>query len=234
MGKGNLRASIIFLLSIVATRAYGNPAADFESMARPLMEASVVLISNLLFFLALLTFVSMSANKAKSELKRARENADIDPLTKVWNRRGLDRELDDYTTTNGFYFIIDIDDFKLINDTYGHGVGDDVLKHVAAILKTRLRESDLIGRFGGEEFVIYLPRADKQLAKKIAGRLVNAVDEAPFVTAEGVAVCATISLGGYEKEPSQTSFSSAFSEADKQLYKAKNQGKNQAIIQGAA
>lgn len=99
--------------------------------------------------------------------------AQTDMLTGLNNRRAFLQQASDRVT--GCVVLLDIDHFKLVNDTYGHDFGDKVLEAVAAFLKTHSRKDDILARFGGEEFVLYLPEADHQTAGMITERLVAGV-----------------------------------------------------------
>ena len=118
--------------------------------------------------------------------------------------------------------LVDLDHFKRVNDEHGHLVGDDVLKGVADLLRTALRPPDLLGRFGGEEFVILLPDSDATEALAVAERLRAAVEGSAV---EGIAL--TASFGVYASEPIECSrLREALACADLALYAAKHQGRN--------
>lgn len=232
MKLSNLRL-VTWLPGIIPTWSFAAQSDPFEAIARPLMELSVVLIANLIFFVCLLGFVTINANKVNRRLKVAERNIDIDPLTQILNRRGLNSCLDKYKQTQGFYFVVDIDDFKKINDTYGHNIGDEVILHVASVLQAQVREEDLVARYGGEEFIVYLPSTSRETATQVANRLVDATRNNQISSSDGNNIPITISLGGFEKSESELDFDSIFSNADKQLYMAKSSGKNKAMIQFA-
>ena len=221
---------IAYILLSVSFPSWGVSEADFESIARPLMELSVVLIANLLFFVCLLVFTTYSATRTNKALRTVQLTVNTDPLTNILNRRGLNTNLKSYQHSQGFYFVIDIDDFKPINDLYGHDTGDEVIQYIAATLQQGVRDEDLVSRFGGEEFIVFLPSVQKERALIVAERLVKAVAAKDFVSSKGISIQVTISLGGVEKTKQEQDFNSTFSSADKQLYLAKESGKNKAII----
>jgi len=128
--------------------------------------------------------------------------------------------------------ILDVDHFKQINDTYGHAMGDQVLQQVAQYLQWNLRESELLGRYGGEEFVIVLPGTPKSIAFKTAERLRDLIAQAEFMDINNpklVTLRCTISLGVAAFSDGLGDFSSWMRVADKALYEAKRQGRNRTV-----
>jgi diguanylate cyclase (GGDEF)-like protein len=120
--------------------------------------------------------------------------------------------------------LFDIDDFKIVNDRYGHLAGDQVLKEITRITKENLRTIDKVGRYGGEEFLIILPETDVQKAALVAERLRASVDKAAFEVG-GHLIHVTVS-GGVASHQSGREDKDLIKEADDNLYRAKNQGKN--------
>ncbi|MFO7882632.1 MAG: diguanylate cyclase [Kosmotogaceae bacterium] len=142
----------------------------------------------------------------------------IDPLTEVYNRRGFFK----YVTDNaiGTIIIFDIDDFKKINDTHGHQFGDKVLSKTVKICKSNLRNGDIFARYGGDEFVIYLPETTKIEAEKIVSRIDNTFSNKPVKSDKGT-VRINLSFGISEISD-KTTLENALKHADINLYKAKN------------
>ncbi|HRK39879.1 MAG TPA: GGDEF domain-containing protein [Burkholderiaceae bacterium] len=121
---------------------------------------------------------------------------------------------------------LDIDHFKRVNDTYGHAAGDEVLKHFVATINSQLRQADLLGRLGGEEFSILLPHTSAPEARLTAERIRAAVEAAP-ADADGTRIAITVSIGGVQwaverNEP----LDSLLAQADHALYAAKHAGRN--------
>ena len=169
--------------------------------------------------------------RLRDELRRVREEANVDPLTGLRNRRSFERTLQEFFRDFKRYrypfslIMLDLDGFKNINDTYGHLVGDKVLKEVGNILKSYLRAKDVPARTGGEEFAVLLPGIRKEDALKVAERL-RRVIENHFIDAEGKKVNVTASFGVVEAEDKFGSPEDMLKEADRKLYEAKRKGKN--------
>lgn len=119
--------------------------------------------------------------------------------------------------------MLDIDSFKMVNDQYGHMVGDLVLKRVAKNIKNSLLGSDIVGRYGGEEFLVILPNTNKKEASIVAERIRKNVKEEQFTN--GVRV----TISGGVKEYQGEEINKFVDEADKSLYNAKNQGRDKVI-----
>lgn len=169
----------------------------------------------------------------EGELQRL---ATTDVLTQSSNRRhffdcahrefALARQ---YATPLAFQ-LLDIDDFKRINDTYGHQMGDQVLQRVAQCGAAVLRRGDLFGRIGGEEFALLLPGCQPGLAEQIAERLQREIQRRSFTTPDGKRFGVTISLGVTYLRASDQDLSALFARADAAMYKAKRRGKNQVVV----
>lgn len=170
--------------------------------------------------------------------ERLRTLATTDGLTNIWNRRQFmhlaDREFDRTKRYGGqlALMMIDLDHFKVINDTYGHDVGDEALKKVAEIGSTTLRKVDIFARYGGEEFAIVLPESGLEQALNVAERLRRSVEETQ-ITANNTPVQTTISIGLTVAHPEIADLVTVLKQADEALYQAKNRGRNRVeIFQG--
>lgn len=156
--------------------------------------------------------------------------AHTDPLTKISNRRSFFEMAEEFlklfkrTDATFSVMMIDIDFFKQVNDTYGHIIGDEILKHLVAQTKGYLRESDLLARYGGEEFIVLLPKTDIEKAEKIAQRICSGIKETPFVD-EKISLSITVSIGVAQHKDEQL-IRALINRADTALYKAKEMGKN--------
>ena len=122
--------------------------------------------------------------------------------------------------------MLDIDRFKQVNDNHGHLVGDKVLKQVVTIAQQQLRESDLLGRFGGEEFLILLPDTEEQKAKMLADRLRTAIRETKLENVPAV----TVSIGLSQHQPSLASLERWIELTDGALHLAKAKGRDRVQI----
>jgi diguanylate cyclase (GGDEF)-like protein/PAS domain S-box-containing protein len=173
-------------------------------------------------------------NEKLTELEKQTEKALYDPLTNLPNRKFLEGnlaarfdEMKRYEWKFGLLFI-DIDHFKDINDTYGHTVGDRVLQMVSSTLQKNARPSDIIGRWGGEEFVAIIVNVDEKHLGKVAERfrILVAGSGFPF---EKAAVRVTISIGGTIAKPAD-SIESLIKRADRLMYKSKKSGRDRIAI----
>ena len=158
----------------------------------------------------------------------------IDSMTSVPNRRFLECEIDrqlQELSSSGDPFttcILDLDNFKQVNDRYGHQVGDDLLKNICHTLANCLRGVDSLGRWGGDELLLLLPQTNIEQAVKILDRMRLLIAETFVVTKAGF-VRTTVSMGAAQASPSD-SRSSLLQRADAQLYLAKRQGRNRCCV----
>lgn len=130
---------------------------------------------------------------------------------------------------DGALLILDADHFKSINDNYGHHAGDEALKLLANAMSASLREEDLLGRFGGEEFAIYLPATSLREARIIAERIRKSIYAIEFEPVPGVMRRLSVSIGAVACDPA-ASVTKIFSNADAALYKAKQSGRNRVVL----
>jgi diguanylate cyclase (GGDEF)-like protein len=164
------------------------------------------------------------------------EMVNRDPLTKVYSRRYLMDclEIESARTLRSneqmSLMILDADNFKSINDRYGHINGDIVLQKIAQVCESTLRPYDIIARFGGEEFVVLLPNTPLPEASTIAERIRENVALTTIELTSGESIRATISLGISLFIPPDPKCINLLARADKGLYKAKNNGRNQWAI----
>ena len=161
----------------------------------------------------------------------------FDPLTKLLNRRAFKKILEyefnllKRDKRRCTVALVDIDRFKLINDTYGHATGDAVLKGLADLFLKQLRGYDTVGRFGGEEFIFCLPNAALTSAKKIMARLLKKVEQVRMRSIDGKILHVTISIGLAELKGKGT-IDGTLHHADSALYKAKESGRNRIEVSG--
>ena len=152
-----------------------------------------------------------------------------DPLTGLLNRRGFMVALKSVERHQYYSFmIIDLDNFKHVNDTYGHPVGDAVIKKIAELSYDVFRSEDTIGRIGGEEFLCILPRTDVKQCQAIAERFLNKVSSQIFLSTPSLRVTVSIGIASFSKL--SPSCEALYLHADKALYQAKYNGKNNVVI----
>lgn len=177
------------------------------------------------------TDTSIYQSKLEETTEKLREMSNQDGLTKLFNRRYIEETIShEYERArrygNQFSVILtDIDFFKKVNDNHGHLAGDEVLRVVSKRLSSVLRETDVLGRYGGEEFIIALPETDMEGAVVVAERLRKAV-ASESIEAEGATLSISISLGVTEMYETTLAYAQLIAEADLALYKSKENGRN--------
>ncbi len=164
-----------------------------------------------------------------------RNMAARDPLTDLLNRRGLLEALQLYFAARNaapaYVLLIDIDHFKLINDTYGHQAGDDVICHVADLLRSAVRQGDLTGRIGGEEFVAICFETDGEGVKHLAERLrANVESRVTKVADSGHLLYCTVTIGISPHFYGEHGLEDALRQADSALYRGKAAGRNRIAL----
>jgi diguanylate cyclase len=191
------------------------------------------------------------AERERRAEARGAEMADTDHLTGIFNRRALERDVGRVLTklqqrydraqmpeterrytepglSEGLSFIlVDLDHFKQLNDTYGHLAGDDALQAVAHALKQHLRPSDVVARWGGEEFVVVLTSYNTAARLAVAEKIRRTIEELQ-VTHDGTKLPVTASIGVAKWQPGET-LTDLFEKADSALYRAKEGGRNRIV-----
>lgn len=222
--------------------------ADAASTPRPLVDC-VLKLSSLDLYLTAEGYhlpevaeLQKALDNLRKETYRLHQEASIDQLTGLMNYAGLMESLEHQVNAahanqhknqkglsgNMCLIMIDLDLFKKINDTHGHVVGDFVLRHVASRLQAAVRDFDIVGRFGGEEFVIIMANTDLELATVIAERVRNGVMNTPLHLKE-LTIPVTISLGVAMLRPDERK-ESLLERADVAMYEAKSTGRNRVMI----
>ncbi|HQJ07707.1 MAG TPA: diguanylate cyclase [Deltaproteobacteria bacterium] len=180
-------------------------------------------------------------NRATEELKVLNEKLSqlsiTDGLTEIYNHRHFQDRLSEeverfHRAKDGVLslLVIDIDDFKHFNDTYGHQCGDIVLKQLAGILRSNVRSMDILARYGGEEFAVILPNAKAEEAAKVGERICESVRSTPFSFGDGTSVKVTVSIGVGTLTHGQGEKSDLIKKADSALYAAKAKWKDRVEI----
>ena len=210
------------------------PLFNMEPMNQTVMHPFWVM--SMFFFLVPLMLVCLFLFEILLSQWRIREAtiatlSRIDPLTNVMNRRSIANQLEQlHQQRKALYSVVllDLDHFKHINDNYGHDMGDQVLIQVAECLAQHVREQDMIGRFGGEEFILLLPNTTTEQAQHVAERCRIALTELNFVYEQqpfSISASFGISSSQNASEPQQI-----IRQADQALYAVKTAGRNQVQI----
>ena len=160
---------------------------------------------------------------------------EIDTLTSIYNRRYLEFQLassiienKQFNTQFGLLFL-DIDHFKNVNDTYGHNIGDEVLKLISNTIRSSLRLNDIAGRWGGEEFVIILRRIDLKEMLILAERLRMICKNSSYKLKDGTIISVTVSIGGSVYEPKET-VEQLIARSDRLMYESKQAGRDRVTV----
>ncbi|MFC7411197.1 sensor domain-containing diguanylate cyclase [Hydrogenophaga atypica] len=179
--------------------------------------------------------VELATRELREQKEAAERAARLDALTQVLGRRGFTEQAHTEIQRSMRYqhplslLMIDIDHFKTINDTHGHATGDAVLLHFAQLLARELRENDMIGRIGGEEFAVLLPNSNAEQAARVAERMREAVANSQ-IHVRGQPLHFTASFGVAEFQAQELSLESLMARADAALYEAKRQGRNRVLL----
>ncbi|KKB78071.1 response regulator PleD [Devosia soli] len=179
------------------------------------------------------------AMELRQSVNNSIAQAVTDDLTGLYNRRYFDRHLNillgkaQEQERELAVMILDIDHFKAVNDTYGHDVGDVVLKEFSARVKRNIRGVDLACRFGGEEFVVLMPDTDTSNAELVAERVREAIANKPFEIGAQRPLSVTVSVGVSFNETGADTPETLIKRADVALYRAKREGRNRVILDAA-
>jgi two-component system, sensor histidine kinase LadS len=171
----------------------------------------------------------------KKGRQRYQELSITDALTGLFNKRYMVSKLAS-EADHAFrmdqplsVIMMDLDDFKKVNDTYGHSAGDDILRALGLTIRDFIRKTDTACRYGGEEFVLIMPGTDMEKALMVAERIRRAMSEKSYRPEGNQPLSVTISLGLARLRPDETVYS-LMDRADKGLYRAKNEGKNRTVV----
>jgi len=198
-------------------------------MSAGLVSAITVLDSMFIILSTAFAVIWIASDALQDELKQL---ASVDGLTKIFNRRSfeeacaVEESRSQRSATKYSIIMSDLDRFKSFNDTYGHQLGDRVLREFAQILKTQVRKHDIVARYGGEEFVVLLPDTDEAVARKVAEKLRGVTEAHEIATECGKSLSITASFGVASKAGSSGDWEAVLKQADIALYEAKAQGRN--------
>lgn len=215
---------------LLAARTVASDRAEFAARAADLGIAALALI-----FLLIVGWAGLTASRARTRTlemeEKLRRAATTDFLTGLLNRRAfmaaLDTEIGRSKRSGQplALALIDLDNFKKVNDRFGHQGGDDVLRKFAEVVRHHMRDSDIVGRIGGEEFGVLMPDTDQIQSGIAADRLRDAVARRHFVTGSGALVPMTISVGVAHLRADEGR-DNWMGRADEALYDAKDAGRN--------
>ena len=203
----------------------------------PLIKTDNIELNALMFNMVLahcmyiVSLFSVMRLRLRSSLQQIRQQelekqANLDSLLGIANRRYLQKLMDRFAAEKHpiSILLIDVDHFKSVNDTYGHSAGDDVLKTMVRCFRESLRPVDIIGRWGGEEFLVLADCTEDENAMSLAQRIRQQVQQQSFQPLENI----TVSIGIAEYS-GQGEIENTFNQADKALYRAKESGRNQVV-----
>jgi diguanylate cyclase (GGDEF)-like protein len=194
----------------------------------------MLIIIILTIFIEGLFFITPLSIKSNRYSKNLHEEANHDYLTNLLNRRSFAVLAKQFVAISKRYhsdlsvISFDIDLFKSVNDKYGHDLGDKVIQNVAGTIQKNCRDSDSVFRFGGEEFLILLPKTSMSEAIKLAEKIRSTITNSPTL-ADKLIIEVTASAGVSQWDSQETNIESALKRADNALYQAKNQGRDRVI-----
>jgi len=239
--RAGLRWGILSLLTVIAFYFFEATGTYYLQLYQTTTEDLLIDLVGAILASAIVIWYSdnlkaISFSRLEQAETQLKHLAAIDTLTNTYNRRYFieqsNKKLQRIYTSQGYasFLLFDVDHFKKINDTHGHLVGDDILRGVAQICKENLRPDDLLGRFGGEEFVVLLPDTKLNHARDIAERLRTRVENTPIETDIGlIRITISISMTMMEK-PYTGNIDQLLFRADQAMYLAKQAGRNQVML----
>ncbi len=198
------------------------PAASTSVLGIPENEFTPRVRDAIMTLMGEVDMLRQELQQTRTRLEEAEKTADQDQLLPLLNRRAFVRELTRYISLAGRYgtpaslVYFDLDGFKLVNDTHGHAAGDAVLEHFAAILKQSVRDSDSVGRLGGDEFGVLLSHANQEQAHLKADQLAQKLNDSPTVW-QGRTIAVRFSYGAFELKAGDDP-ATAIARADEAMY----------------
>jgi diguanylate cyclase len=220
-----LRGTLVQVLACGITAALNGLAAEPVTGIPELLAAIPLLV---VFPMALSVIMYGLSQRVRQQNRVLREMSSIDGLSGLFNRRHWEGVVDALLAARhrpaAVMLLIDIDHFKRVNDQHGHTAGDDVIRMVGATIRTSLREGDLAGRYGGDEFCVVLRDIDAIAAERVAERIRSRIACSLLENVPGLHC--TVSIGVAQDDPEFRSVSDWVKEADGALYRAKLAGRN--------
>lgn len=224
----------LFLALLMVGRAFSAYRVDisvFASFATWPVNAYTFMIGAVSQFFISSLFVLMLSYQLNRNLQSM---VTVDGLTGILNRRGLEdasvkmQALCRRVHMSMAVLLLDIDHFKIVNDVHGHLVGDDVLRHFARVASGALRTGDVVGRYGGEEFAVFMPNTNESEAAILAERLRATIESSPYIEGK-LNIPITASIGVADSVRAGFDFKGLVAAADSTLYKAKENGRNKVM-----
>lgn len=198
-----------------------------------LVTVSIIVIAFLALFIFMVLFNRAKHNMESEDLQN---KADTDQLTDLYNKMATERLIKEYLSGDGsdkvsMLFLLDIDNFKKINDTMGHAFGDEVLMNLGHQIRAWFRVNDVVGRIGGDEFMVFIKDVkDENVIKREGSRIMQFFEG--FQVGDYTKYSPTASIGGAMFPTDAKDFESLYKAADKAVYKAKKEGKNRVAFYG--
>ena len=207
---------------------------DEEARANVLDEAREILLLRSVHFIKQSEEDRHNVENISKRVKKVEKINQFDHLTEVFNRRHFEQVLEEeYENSNVNQWplslaLIDVDNFKLVNDTYGHLVGDEVLKFIARFFSENIRQTDVLARYGGDEFILLLPGSTLDIANTLLIRLFELFKKQPGIKTGNEELITTVSIGlaSHIDINDFNNLNEFIKAADNALYKAKNSGRN--------
>lgn len=224
-------ASVIMFVNTSSVR--NSEKAATTEMRRLLHTMVFIVIAIILFMIGFIIYSRLKFNMESDDLKN---KADTDQLTQLYNKMATESKIQEYIENEGkdsvsMFFILDVDDFKKINDTMGHAFGDKVLVSLGHQIRSWFRMNDIIGRIGGDEFIIFVKDVkNEEIIRKEGNRILQFFKG--FTVGEYTRYAPTASIGCSIYPTDGKDFQSLYKSADKALYKSKRNGKNQLTFYG--
>lgn len=222
---------LLYLVLVILSGILDKQAQIFNPSLSPNLSTLFFTLNIFCVSLIIMLLVYYYANSEKNLRKNLQDKANTDSLTRLSNRRHFFKKSDDFfseTAADNLSFIIlmlDIDYFKSVNDNFGHDVGDKALVIFAQLLKEHARKTDIMGRYGGEEFIMLLPNVTLTQAQAYAQRIINFTRDICIKTDQGDCQF-TVSIGISSLKTEDQFINDVIKRSDEALYAAKNAGRN--------
>ena len=228
-----LAAGGFCLTRIVCSRmeplySYGNIKIDRRIY---MMNYFITIVAIVAFFSTLLNQIRLLEEARERQNRKLERLSKIDPLTGLMNRRCIHEQYEKYKSLNEHYAVIlgDIDDFKKVNDTYGHKTGDKVLREVAGVFRNMVRMEDVVCRWGGEEILVFLPGCTGEEAEVLAEQILAEIRKLKVTDEEKVSGNISMTMG-IASDIEADEFQTVVQKADERLYHGKHSGKNRVVL----